>query len=593
MLQIEFEHALQQADIALGNDGNIGLPYWDFGTYEINGQILPNVARRFESLPEKFFNEKSKARLKSPFYKLRAENHVRDRLVKCDMKMRLQQCLEETNHWRHASNENGSGVSLENPHNQAHVACGYPVSSVAFAAFHPVFYLIHSNVDRYYQKYLELEPDSLEEFRSHQLMRLEKGDDDKFAASLAPFENRAKNEVWTSEAVMCPNSGPELHYVYDSLPQRDPPQMREPPIYAIFPEVDVVYKLVGEDGEMKAFELHIFVMDKAKEEKWDLPSCIDDLNSPELCSEDIQYAGWCGAFPGKGPSCENCKQTKPILLSVDITRAMASLNLSRENAVLKVACVDEVGKICRLEDISAVHGDGVFIPLPKIVGSYFEGDINDSLTKENWRDENSFNVAQLARSLKKYGFYTGEITGEYSDDLEDAVKEYQQFLGIVADGNVGQVMKSALLAPRNDGLRDKVEESDEAMFAPGSKVRWFLGMSPGYMKREEVERATECAILKWQKAMDNAVEFERSYDVHDCEVAITWTDRTEANDTVFDGKGGSLAHTNAPNIEFDKNERWFTDVAKKRRGDEFAYYPVLLHGKCRTSVHCYSLMAAL
>ena len=536
--------------------------------------------RRFESLPENFFSDKSKARLKSPFYHLRKEEEVHARLVKSDMKLRLQRCLEETNHWRHASNENGSGISLENPHNQAHVACGYPVSAVAYAAFHPAFYLIHSNVDRYYQKYLELEPDSLDEFREHQLMRLENGEEDKFAASLAPFENRTKQITWTSEAVMCPNSGQELHYVYDSLPQRDPPQMREPPILAVFPEVDVVNKLIGPDGEMKSFELHVYLLEKSKEDKWQLPQSVEELEHSERCSDDIQYCGWCAAFPGKGPSCENCQQTKPILLSVDITRSLANLNISREMAMLKVVCVDEFGQICELDDLSSTYGDTVSIPKPKIVGSYFEGNVNDTLGKEDWRNEDSFNVTQLSRSLKKLGFYEGEVTGNFSDELEEAVRQYQQFLGILEDGKAGRIVKSAILAPRNDGFKDKLDDHDQANFEMSSTVRWYLGPSPGYMQRASVEEATECAVEQWQRALGNSLLLERTMSREDSDFSIVWTDRTATNDTVFDGKGGSLAHTLVPHrIEFDKNERWFTDVDKKRRGDEFSYYPVLLHGK--------------
>ena len=36
------------------------------------------------------------------------------------------------------------------------------------SSFHPVFWLHHCNVDRIYDKYLELEPDSATEFEAHQ-----------------------------------------------------------------------------------------------------------------------------------------------------------------------------------------------------------------------------------------------------------------------------------------------------------------------------------------------------------------------------------------------------------------------------------------
>eukprot|EP00965_Chrysotila_dentata_P160301 5293305-Pleurochrysis_carterae.AAC.1 len=39
-------------------------------------------------------------------------------------------------------------------HNSIHVAVGYPMTSVKWAAFHPIFFLHHCNVDRLYEAYL-------------------------------------------------------------------------------------------------------------------------------------------------------------------------------------------------------------------------------------------------------------------------------------------------------------------------------------------------------------------------------------------------------------------------------------------------------
>lgn len=472
-IQIEFERSLQAADVSLGGDGKLGLPYWDFGTYEINGQVLPNVARKFEELPEKFFFEENRQRMKSPFYRLHTEKAVLEKLEMSDMALRLQQCLEETNHWRHASNENGSGISLENPHNQAHVACGYPVSSVSIASYHPVFYLIHANVDRYYQKYLQLEPDSCEEFREHQKMRTETGAPDKFSEGLEPFiMNHEEGNPWQSETVMCSDIAKSLNYVYDELPQRDPPQMRESPVWAVFNQVDVVNKLVGDDGNMLSFELHIFVLEKARAAEWVAPKTVEEFQ----CGE---YGGWCSAFPGKGPKCSNCQITSKIMLSKDITKALNRLNVSREDACLSVLCVDEFGAICPLEELSNQYGKGVEIPIPKIVGSYFEGDFNEVLTRDVENVVGGYNITQLSKCLKKYGFYLGDVCDCFTEELEDAVKEFQSFFGFINDGKVGPIMKTAILAPRNDVFEDLNTCEDEKKFEQGSVVKWFLGSSPG------------------------------------------------------------------------------------------------------------------
>merc|ERR1719436_1509631 len=47
---VDLERALIKADQELGNDGNIGLPYWDWMEAEVDGQVLPKIIR--ESFPE-------------------------------------------------------------------------------------------------------------------------------------------------------------------------------------------------------------------------------------------------------------------------------------------------------------------------------------------------------------------------------------------------------------------------------------------------------------------------------------------------------------------------------------------------------------
>lgn len=49
----EFEQALRRADMEVGGDGAIGLPYWDWSREEVNGEALPAIIReKFGSPPE-------------------------------------------------------------------------------------------------------------------------------------------------------------------------------------------------------------------------------------------------------------------------------------------------------------------------------------------------------------------------------------------------------------------------------------------------------------------------------------------------------------------------------------------------------------
>eukprot|EP00041_Stephanoeca_diplocostata_P031814 m.1001596 g.1001596 ORF g.1001596 m.1001596 type:complete len:250 (+) comp24031_c0_seq6:88-837(+) len=65
---VEFEQELRKADKALGNDGNIGLPYWDWAAKDFKG--LPTILRKhFVSMPPDLVNKDDIPEL-SRFYEL-------------------------------------------------------------------------------------------------------------------------------------------------------------------------------------------------------------------------------------------------------------------------------------------------------------------------------------------------------------------------------------------------------------------------------------------------------------------------------------------------------------------------------------------
>jgi N-acetylmuramoyl-L-alanine amidase len=65
-------------------------------------------------------------------------------------------------------------------------------------------------------------------------------------------------------------------------------------------------------------------------------------------------------------------------------------------------------------------------------------------------------VKRLQQRLKEFGFYEGEINGEFDEATEAAVKKFQKDEGLVADGIV------ALMTLHELGLQDVLEsEPDE------------------------------------------------------------------------------------------------------------------------------------
>lgn len=81
-------------------------------------------------------------------------------------------CLRNTRHFAFASTQgerqsSANLPSVETPHNSVHGIVGIPMGSVDYAAFDIVFWLHHCNVDRVLSTYLDIEPDSMNDFENN------------------------------------------------------------------------------------------------------------------------------------------------------------------------------------------------------------------------------------------------------------------------------------------------------------------------------------------------------------------------------------------------------------------------------------------
>lgn len=96
--------------------------------------------------------------------------------------------LSETVHVKHAS-------ALEGAHGGVHVAVGLPMAQIAGAAYHPIFYLHHCNIDRLYEAYLQVDDDAQEEFQQNQRNRQRRNKINYYTQPLKPFKN-PKTGTW-------------------------------------------------------------------------------------------------------------------------------------------------------------------------------------------------------------------------------------------------------------------------------------------------------------------------------------------------------------------------------------------------------------
>ena len=592
---MEMEAVLQEADKINGNDGRITQPYWDFSVSEKHGQVLPSlILEHFGSsfdFPANFFDSVGldNPLAKEKFSGLRSGNALVARLRNSDIAGLASECLDQDNnheHWMHASTENNRGTPVESPHNQAHVALGFPLTSLSYAAFHPMFWLLHCNVDRIYEGYVRGSPgrtaEVLREMREHQNLAERRGLTNLMREPLAPFTNKTTGQPFMLEDTV---STIPLGYVFDRLPASPAPQLRALPTLVMFKNVDVVRNLTDTNGNLKSFSMHIFLVPEGA----DGPAVPTDGNV-DAFPEHPHYAGIVGVFGGKGPKCKNCAETKPVTYRKDISSKMADLGVtSRHGLSLAVVAEDEMGLVCAFDQLQATFGDGVVVPTPQIVGPVFEKGVSDLM---KFVDEattvdttTSGNVKQLQRYLARFGYYDGAVDGMFQGKTEDALKEFQEANGLLSDGVAGQVTKAQISASLNDGGSHK-RADDTRVFPAGAPVKYFLGPSPGYLDRQEYEAVVAASVAQWAEASGGGLTFEACENDTDVNMKFLFgvphtssTDAAgeEADILQFDGPGGELARADGVDVIFDTAERWKLSAEACLKPGDFNLAAVCLH----------------
>ena len=95
---------MRRADMALGNDGNIGLPYWGWDEVDVDGEVFPNILReRFERYADGMFPDSGDgkaARLGDSGLVAPSESRLR-RLLRGKGEQ-AQKTLDTAQHWQHA-----------------------------------------------------------------------------------------------------------------------------------------------------------------------------------------------------------------------------------------------------------------------------------------------------------------------------------------------------------------------------------------------------------------------------------------------------------------------------------------------------------
>mmetsp|Transcript_7945 Transcript_7945/g.17639 ORF Transcript_7945/g.17639 Transcript_7945/m.17639 type:complete len:807 (+) Transcript_7945:107-2527(+) len=574
---MDFEKTLRRADMALGGDGNIGLPYWDWTKTEVNGEVLPRIVREklMVEFPEDFFGDGKV--MVTPFpgrhgYRMsatRSDDGIRRLLLSSDVAGQAARCLHSLRHSQHATTafSNSRFVSLESPHNSVHGIVSGIMASFQ-SSFHPSFWLHHANVDRFYEKYIGLETDSAQEFMRHQQSqnpRPAAGFPDGPWGRYEPFTHPRTGEQF--HARDCFNAK-DLGYSYDELPPLQAPQMREPPFFAVFKSVDI--------RKMEHPRL-LYVFVAPKDATWTAPA-----SEP---TEDASFAGIGSIFFFDTPGgCANCKINPITDIFVDITQALRRNNLRPSRTALHVLVEDAAGSLIPISESP--------VPVPQLKGPQFSS--MEELLKLGQKpgDVAEDDVKALQGLLKEYGTTDAETCGgdfgnpdgDFGPMTEAATRKLQRMAGQSEDGVVGPQLKKALLLSR--GLhKDASLDQGRLEVNVATPIKWKLNFTglPPQLKGQAVAAELSQAFAQWGEALGlNFIGLDESSS-EAAHITIAFS-TLGSDDTVFDGPGGSLANATPSAITFDADERWELSSARHPHrafmdwdDQYFTLLPVALH----------------
>eukprot|EP00927_Polykrikos_kofoidii_P050465 TRINITY_DN44380_c0_g1_i1.p1 TRINITY_DN44380_c0_g1~~TRINITY_DN44380_c0_g1_i1.p1 ORF type:complete len:978 (-),score=171.58 TRINITY_DN44380_c0_g1_i1:236-3169(-) len=581
---VDLEQCLRRADKELGGDGNIGLPYWDWSQVEVDGQFVPKIIREF-------FGE-MQGGLVSPtvdgaplvesgYTQIRSDEDMKASLLATKIIEMASGCLLQNEHWMFMSNRNLVGYNLEEPHNEIHVLSGFPMNDNGFAAYHPLFFLHHCNVDRIYQGFVQkVGIDAcLRDFAKRQQQLASQGEFDRFRLGLLPFHHPVTQQVFMPADSFDTKS---IGYVYDAIPVTpEATTENEDRVVVAFTNVRVL-ELKG------SYDLHVFIDSRCVPGVHTSEINHSPQGGPRKWTKDRYYAGHTCIFAGKGPECKNCvfkDEFTPLTVSVEIQDALARLGVPWHLAKVKVLCEDRFGRVVPVSEIPSLQ--------PQIIGPPVGCDGCATLSSHSVTTLDGVDprVKQLQHLLARFGYFDGRDDGRFSQKTELAVRKFQKAYGLPEDGVASPEVQKCLNARRMDLSSDLPIASDKRTrrFVDGSPVCFVIGPIPGYL--DEVSTHTEVAEAfgKWGDAM--GVKFNQVGSSIGADIYVKFADLGREGKPIcaIPRRGEQLAMTTPQVITLNAGERWLLrdEAVSDQCPKAVRLYPVVLHqiGHCLGLTH--------
>jgi hypothetical protein len=504
-----FEISLRRADLRAGGDGNIALSYWDWG----RGRVPSWVSDNFSRLPKTAYPRGAE--------RVRDLSHRSERSVISGSSRSLRSTLQEGNHFNFVVSGRSRLQSLEALHNELHVSLGRPMNDISYAAFDPIFWLHHCNVDRAYISYLTYNFD-LTQVR--ELMNP--------GERLRPFTKGGFSEGYTVISALRDFYLKNLSVSYSQLIPI-PRAMTNSPLSLTLKGVDV--KILGGF----TYEVKVYITGK---------------DASKVKSLEDDYAG-SFRIVGRSTQCTNCKTRETYDLSLNVEQFMQYKGYEPSSSKVWLVALKT------LEDGSEVQVSFKTLGCKK--PSFSEAHIS-SLKYELERGSSGSQVLKFQKLLKAQGHYSGKLDGEFGPVTEDSVKRIQYLLGDTplkgSEGVVNDNLLSRIKSPRCITV-----DSESVQLKRGGKYTYEIISPPSYLDGEAISEETKEAFDKWCAVTGSLWTPSQTPGLSD--VKISWRD--------LDGAGGMLALTEGKSITFDLSDKWLTLDQEGKLGK--LYFPVLLH----------------
>ena len=536
---LDFERTMRRADMALGGDGNLGLPYWDWLEPEINGEVMPAVVREhlLDEFPPDFFPTPPAPSRHN--YRLgggRSDAAIKAQLERSNVRQLALACLHSAAYRQHASTAFASArhPSLEASHNTIHGIVGGVMASFQ-SSFHPIFWMHHNNVERLFESYLRLHPDSHEEFRRHQRTRApngQRGFPDGPYGRYVPFTNSRTGAPFHARDSFA--SPAELGFEFDALVPAPPRQQREAPYLAAFEGVDV--RKVAHPRCV-----YCFVSPKGGEFTPPPP----DASVEEVTAQPT-FAGMSGIFFLDTPSgCDNCKDNPMFDLHVDVTAALRAQRLGPGDAVLHAVIDSDDGLV-------PLTANGP-VPLPTLRGPRFAAGDSAAVTPSS----SVYDIEALQQLLQSCGFET-PTDGTMSDATTQAITAFQREAGLPVTGRAGPETTRQLLRTLHGDEQQPLPEGAPAPYAAHSEVTYYVDVDtlPESLIARESALVADLATAFATWTAPTQIAFVRTARREEAQLTIGFSDLTASNAFAFDGPGGKLAQASPSTITFDAAENW-------------------------------------